>query len=169
MNLRRKGGKEMRISLEVSWMPLELGMPLDELLLSSYGFKKLGFLTRLLSPIPKKHGDAIFTAKSAAINVFGSAAQAGVALDSAKGAGRMSRTVCIMMYNTNKLRYVICQVNESNTADRQFSTDIREAALKTLGEPTKTDGTQLWQEGDEKFAFEIGSGGRSTVIHWWTE
>ena len=159
----------MNISLEVSWMPLELGMPLDELLLSSYGFKKLGFITRLLSPIPKKHGDVIFTAKNPAINVFGSAAQAGAALDSSMQSGMKSRTVCIIMYNQNKLRYVICQVIDAAAADRQFSTDIREAALKTLGEPTKTDGTQLWQEGDEKFVFEVGSGGRSTVIHWWTE
>jgi hypothetical protein len=159
----------MNISLEVSWMPFELGMPLDELLLSSYGFKKVGFLTRLFMPVPKKHGDVIFTAKNPPINMFGSAAQAGAALDSSMAAGMKRRTVCIIMYNSNKLRYVICQVVENDTPDRQFSTDIREAALKTLGEPTKTDGTQLWQEGDENFAFEIGSGGRSTVIHWWME
>ena len=159
----------MNISLEVNWMSFVLGMPLDELLLSSYGFKKVGFLTRSFLSIPKKRGDIIFSAKDPAIRMFRSDAQAGAAMESSLGAGIVSKTSCITMYNNNKLRYVICQVIESNTADRQFSTDVREAALKTLGEPTKTDGTQLWQEGDEKFAFEIGSGGRSTVIHWWTE
>jgi hypothetical protein len=159
----------MNISLEISWVPLALSMPLDELLLSSYGFKKVGFLTRSFMPIPKKPGDIIYTAKNPVVNVFGSAAQAGVAMDSAMSAGMMSKTACYTIYNNNKLRYVICQVIEGDSADRHFSRDIREAALKTLGEPTKTDGTQLWQDGNESFAIEIGSGGRSTVIHWWTE
>ena len=159
----------MKISLEINWVPLEIGMPLDELLLSSYGFKKMGFFSRSILPIPKKRGDVIFSTKNPPINAFSSAAQAGVAQYSAMGADIESKTACYLMYNNNKLRYVICQVIESNITDRQFSSDIREAALKTLGQPVRTDGTQMWQEDNESFAFEIGSGGRSTVIHWWTE
>jgi hypothetical protein len=159
----------MKVSIEVSGITLELGMALDELLLSSYGFKKMGFITRSILPIPKKRGDVIFISKNPTINIFKSAAQVGTGLESSMGLGMTSKTSCIAMFNGNRLRYVICQVIENNMGAHQFSKDIREAALTTFGEPTRSDGPQMWQEGDETFAFEIGSGGRSTVIHWWTE
>lgn len=167
--LPKKWANLMKISLEVNWISLEMGMPLDELLLSSYGFKKMGFFTRSILPIPKKRGDVIFSAKNPAINAFSSAAQAGGDKYGPLGPEMVSKTACYMFYNRNKLRYVICQVIESSTVAHQFSSNTRKAALETLGEPIKTDGAQLWKEDNESFAFEIGSGGRNTVIHWWTE
>lgn len=156
----------MRISLEINGVSFELNSHVDRSQLTGAGFKKVGIFARLFLPIQKKPGDIIYFSKNPSINVFNDAVQVVANLDASMGADMMNGTSCYAIINGDRLRYIICQVIQSNVAAYQFAHDVREAALKEIGEPTGTDEPKIWKDGGQTFASEIGPGGSNAFIHW---
>lgn len=159
----------MQISLEVNGVFLELESQLDQSQLTAADFNKVGFLTRLFLPFPKKSADLIFFCRNPTINIFNKAVQAAPNLDTAMGAEPINGTSCYALYNGDRLRCVICQVIQSNTAAQSFNQNVRQAALNELGEPTTTGRIAIWKEKKQTFKSIIDPSGKNAFIHWLTE
>lgn len=156
----------MQISLEINGILLELEAHLEQSQLTEAGFKKVGFLTRLFLPFPKKAGDIIFFSRNPTIDIFNKAVQAKANLDTVMGAEPINGTSCYAIFNGDRLRCVICQVIQSNSAAQSFAKNVRQAALNELGEPTTTGRMAIWKEKKQIFKSIIDPSGKNAFVHW---
>ena len=159
----------MNIQLTINGKSFALGMSQNLTSLSAAGFKKMGLFSRGSLPIQKMSGDVIFFAKNPTFTIFNGKVQAAAILNTSLGADMMNGTSCYAIFNSGRLRYVICQVIQNDIAAQKFISDVRQAARVVLGDPISIAEPQMWQQSGETFVSELGSSGSTAFIHWLTK